>query len=199
MTFGMYAMLFLMPLYLQIARGAPAAIVGLDMLPMSLAFLLVSQKSGALAGRFGARAVMTAGMAAMALGLFMLASIAAGTDLWFIALAFLIIGVGLGLNTGPALSVAVAATPKTYSGTAASVINTARMIGATAGVALLGGLFAAHVAADPSQAKAVIAGLHPALLGGAATEGLGAIVAFAAIPADALARTGDGRLSASSE
>jgi hypothetical protein len=37
------------------------------------------------------------------------------------------------------------------------------------------------------------------LLGGAATEGLGAIVAFAAIPADALARTGDGRLSASSE
>ena len=94
---------------------------------------------------------------------------------------------------------AVAAAPKTYSGTAASVINTARMVGATAGVALLGGLFAAHIRHEPSAATAVIAGLHPALLGGALVEALGAVVAFAAIPAKALAGAKGGALNASSE
>jgi DHA2 family methylenomycin A resistance protein-like MFS transporter len=55
MTFGMYAMLFLMPLFLQTVRGASPAAVGLRMLPVSLAFFLVSLKSGELATRFGAR------------------------------------------------------------------------------------------------------------------------------------------------
>jgi len=39
-------------------------------------------------------------------------------------IAFLSIGVGLGFNTGPLLSVAVSAAPKAHAGAAAGVINT---------------------------------------------------------------------------
>ena len=100
MTFGMYAMLFLMPLYLQTVRGASAPAVGLQMLPLSLAFFLVSLKSGALAARFGARVVMTSGLALMGLGFLILSTLSRGIDIVLIEFAFLQIGIGLGLNTG---------------------------------------------------------------------------------------------------
>ena len=200
MTFGMYAMLFLMPLYLQTVHGSSAPIVGLQMLPMSVAFFAVSQWSGSLVARVGARAMMTTGMAAMGAGLLLLSTIGPQAGLARVELAFLIIGLGLGLNTGPVLSVAVTVAPMSYSGTASSVINTARMVGATLGVALLGGLFAMYAGNDPSSAEAIVAGVRPAMLGGAIAEGLGAMLAFLAIPTAALASRGDVRLiSASSE
>jgi DHA2 family methylenomycin A resistance protein-like MFS transporter len=200
MTFGMYAMLFLMPLYLQAVHGASTLVVGLQMLPMSIAFFVVSQRSGALVARVGARAMMTTGMAGMGAGLLLLSTIGPHTGLPHVEFAFLIIGIGLGLNTGPVLSVAVTVAPKSYSGTASSVINTARMVGATLGVALLGGLFAMYAGNDPSSAEAIVAGVRPAMLGGAIAEGLGAVLAFLAIPTAALASRGDVRpISASSE
>jgi hypothetical protein len=48
----------------------------------------------------------------------------------------------MGLNTGPLFGVAVEAVPASRSGNAASLINVARMIGATLGVAILGSAFA---------------------------------------------------------
>ena len=62
MTFGMYALLFIMPLYFQTVRGDCPFIAGLELLPMSVAFLLVSQRRPAH-HRFGPRLVMAAGMA----------------------------------------------------------------------------------------------------------------------------------------
>jgi EmrB/QacA subfamily drug resistance transporter len=187
MTFGMYAMLFLMPLYLQTVRGASAPAVGLQMLPLSLAFFLVSLKSGALAARFGARVVMTSGLALMGLGFLILSTLSRGVDIVQIEFAFLQIGIGLGLNTGPLLSVGLAAAPLN-TGAAAGIVNTARMVGATLGVAVLGGFFAANANAgqNPIDALGIAEALQPALVGGAASEFLGALLAWRWIPADAL-------------
>src|SRR4029077_10550666 len=82
MTFGMYAMLFLMPLYLQTQQGASVFMAGLELLPMSVPFLLVSQRSGPWAMRLGPRAVMTAGMALMGAGLLLLALLSPDTSLY---------------------------------------------------------------------------------------------------------------------
>ena len=187
MTFGMYAMLFLMPLFLQAVQGASPAAVGLQMLPVSLAFFLVSLKSGRLATRFGARPIMTWGLALMGLGLLALSTLSRTADIVLTEFAFLSIGVGLGLNTGPLLSVAVSAAPKAHAGAAAGVVNTARMIGATLGVAVLGGIFAAHAGQNPVDPQQIVAGLQPAFVGGAISEILGALAAWRWIPSDALA------------
>jgi DHA2 family methylenomycin A resistance protein-like MFS transporter len=53
MTFGIYGMLFLLPIYLQAVRGTAIEIVGLEMLPMALAFVVVSRRSGALTAARG--------------------------------------------------------------------------------------------------------------------------------------------------
>jgi hypothetical protein len=131
MTFGMYAMLFL-TLYLQRALGDSALLTGIELLPLSVTFVVVSQSSGRIANEFGPRLPMTAGMAMMGTGLFVLALIPLNDSVFLVEAAMLVIGFGLCLNTGPVNAVAVNV-PAARSGTASGLVNTARMIGATLG------------------------------------------------------------------
>ncbi len=177
MTFGMYAMLFLTPLYLQAARGDSAVLAGIELLPMSVAFVIVSQLSGKIVNAYGPRLPMTLGMAMMGAGLFMLALIPLDNGLLLIEGALLVIGCGLGLNTAPVNAVAVANAPAARSGTASGLVNTARMIGATLGVAVLGAIFAMFAGGIGSGSH-MAAGLTPAYIGGGIGEMLGAAAAF---------------------
>jgi MFS transporter, DHA2 family, methylenomycin A resistance protein len=180
MTFGIYAMLFLVSLYLQIGRENNALAAGLLLLPMSATFVIVSQWSGKITNELGPRVPMTAGMALMGVGLLMLALIPIMDSLALIESALLIIGCGLGLNTGPVNSVAVASVSKPRAGTASGLINTARMVGATLGVAVLGALFSVF----SRSGSDITAGLPPAFIVGAAVELLGATVALVFIKRD---------------
>jgi hypothetical protein len=79
--------------------------------------------------------------------------------------------------------VAVANVPAARSGTASGILNTARMVGATLGVAILGAVFAMH-GAQGGGAQ----GLTPAYVGGGVGEMIGAAAAFAFIRRDSLHR-----------
>jgi EmrB/QacA subfamily drug resistance transporter len=186
MTFGMYALLFIMPLYFQTMRGASPFTAGLELLPMSVSFVAVSQLVGHLTNRLGPRIIMTAGMACMGFGALALAFIGAGTSLSSVELALVVVGIGLGLNTAPVNGVAVAALPPARSGTASGVLNTARMVGATLGVAILGSAFAAFAGQQAASGANFLPGLRAALAGGGAGELLGAVIAFAFIRRDSL-------------
>ena len=185
MTFGMYAMLFLTPLYLQASRGDGALLAGVELLPMSVTFVIVSQLSGKIANAYGPRLPMTLGMAMMGLGLFMLALIPLDNSLWLVEAALLVIGCGLGLNTAPVNGVAVANVAAARSGTASGLVNTARMVGATLGVAVLGAIFATVAGGSP-DASHVIAGLPAAFIVGGIGEMLGAAAAFTFIRRNSL-------------
>jgi MFS transporter, DHA2 family, methylenomycin A resistance protein len=186
MTFGMYGMLFLVPLYLQQLRGASVIAAGLELLPLSILYVIVSHRSGPLATKFGARAAMTGGMGALGIGLLLLSFVTADTSFYAIEFYLAILGIGLGLNTGPVNSVAVASVPPARSGTASGLLNTARMVGATLGVALMGTVFA-HYSGQGSP-SAFTTGLRTALWIGGAGELLGALVAFIGVRGDALTR-----------
>jgi EmrB/QacA subfamily drug resistance transporter len=184
MTFGIYAMLFLTPLYLQSLGGASAFRVGLELLSLSLTFVIVSHYSGALAKRFGPRVMMTAGLGAMGAGLLLLTFVSTTPNMLLIETALTVIGVGLGLNTGPVNAVAVASLPPARSGTASGLVNTARMVGATLGIAVLGAMFAVH--AGTNSPEAMVTGLRLAYLGGGMVELTGAAIAFAFIRRDSM-------------
>jgi len=184
MTFGMYAMLFLTPLYLQSIGGLSAFAAGLALLPMSLVFVIVSQCSGFMARRLGARVMMSGGMGLMGTGLLLLSLVSTTANLILIEVALLVIGAGLGLNTGPVNAVAVANVPPSRSGTASGLLNTARMIGATLGVAVLGSLFAVH--AGQGTLEGMVTGLRLAFLGGAIGELAGALLALRFIRPDSM-------------
>jgi EmrB/QacA subfamily drug resistance transporter len=183
MTFGMYAMLFLTPLYLQNTGHTSAFMAAVYMLPASVTFFAVSQINGWLSYRLGARVLMTGGLACMGSGLVMLAFVSTTPDLVLVETAMLIIGAGLGLNTAPVNAVAVASVPAARSGTASGLINTARMIGATLGVAVLGAIYAIKQGGSPQEAQS---GLRLAYLVGGCVELAGAAIALLFIRADSM-------------
>jgi hypothetical protein len=67
-------------------------------------------------------------------------------------------GIGMGLATGPLMGTAVGAVPATRAGTASSLINVARMAGATIGVAAMGAAFALMGGGVPGVRVAMLLG-----------------------------------------
>jgi EmrB/QacA subfamily drug resistance transporter len=183
MTFGMYALLMLMPLYFQTVRGDGPLMAGARMLPLSVAFVAVSQWNGPISQALGTRATMACGMAAMGIGALLAAAISAGTSHLLIAGALCVVGIGLGLNTAPVNNVAVSNVPRERSGTASGLLNTARMAGATFGIAILGAVFA-HFAGQEAAAEGFLPGLRAALVVGGAAELAGAALALRYIGSD---------------
>lgn len=142
MTFGMYGVLFLLPLMWQ-ADGLLGPVgAGLALMPMALVFVLGSPLSGGLTIRFGARVTTCGGVALIGCGLVFLGLTAEAASVTVTALALSLTGLGMGLATGPLMAVAVGSVSAQRSGSAAALINVARMVGATLGIAILGTVFA---------------------------------------------------------
>ncbi|UWM78291.1 MFS transporter (plasmid) [Rhizobium sp. WSM4643] len=165
MTFGMYGTLFLFPLA-SLGLGRLASVeVGLSLLPMAISFIAISPFSGAISERLGKKKAISAGLALMGLGNLLLG--AAFLADWFIAeeIGLLLTGVGMGTATGPLTAVAVSTVTSDRAGTASALINVARMVGATIGVAILGAVFAFLGEAETAFIIAMSAGGSVQLLG----------------------------------
>ncbi|AOU97700.1 MFS transporter [Acidihalobacter yilgarnensis] len=142
MTFGMYGVLFLLPLSWQKEGLLGPAGAGIALIPMALIFVLVSPFSGWLTERLGNRPVTSSGVGLIGCGLLLLAVTAHDESMIAAEVALILTGIGMGLATGPLMGVAVGAVSAARSGSAAALVNVARMSGATLGVAVLGSLFA---------------------------------------------------------
>jgi MFS family permease len=142
MTFGMYGVLFLLPLMWQSAGRLDVAQAGIALMPMALVFVLVSPFSGTLATKFGTRLMTAGGVAIIAGGLLLIGLSAGDASLVPAEAGLALTGLGMGLATGPLMGAAVGAVAAVRSGTASALVNAARMAGATMGVAILGAAFA---------------------------------------------------------
>jgi len=169
MTFGMYGVLFLLPMAWLQSDTLSVAWVGVALLPMSLAFVALSHKSGDWSRRFGSRQMMAGGMALIGCGMGVLSFTQAGRPLALAEIGLLLAGMGMALNTGPLLAVAVSAVEPPRAGTASALVNTARMVGATLGVAALGTVYA--------TAGVVATGFTLAMQIGAAVAFMGMLLA----------------------
>ena len=143
MTFGMYGVIFLLPLTWQSSRGLSATVAGIALIPMALVFVIVSPFSGKLTETLGVRFTTAGGVAIIGIGLILIGMTADQQSLVFAEIGLVLTGVGMGLATGPLMGEAVGAVAAARSGTASAIINVARMVGATVGVAALGAVFAA--------------------------------------------------------
>lgn len=173
MTFGIYGMIFLVPLLWQGTHLLSPEGAGLGLLPCALLFFLVAPRSGHLANRFGVRVMIAGGTGLIGFGLFVLSLTDAAQPLWAAEIGLGLTGIGMGLNTGPLMSVAVGSVVAARSGTASALINVARMSGATLGVAILGAVFALLHGGSP--------GFRAAMLTGAVVQITGALIAWLTI------------------
>jgi DHA2 family methylenomycin A resistance protein-like MFS transporter len=156
--------------YFQQVQGFSAAESGLLVFPMGIGVALTTPVAGRLAGRFGPRWPMIAGLVICGgamLGLLRLGTASDGAAEWW---DFALIGVGAGLALPPMTATVVAAVRPERAGMASAVHNAMRQLGQVLGVAVLGTLVFAGVGSeagarrlDPAHAEAFVSGLHDAM------------------------------------
>jgi EmrB/QacA subfamily drug resistance transporter len=202
--FALFGAITYLPLYLQITKGSSPTVSGLQLTPLMGGLLITSIISGQLISRLGRyRWFPIVGTAIIALAMFLLAQLHAGTPTWVAASFALILGLGLGMVMQVLVLAAQNSVDPSMMGVATSGSTLFRQIGGSIGVALFGSIFANRVhielasrlpagvqipktinpagikhlpaAAHTAYAEAVSAALHPVFLTAAAVS----LLAFA--------------------
>jgi len=139
-----YGVVFLQSLYFQQLRGESALQTGLLFLPMTGLVALLNPLAARLMTRYGSVAMIAAGQLLMAVGLAGLWLLPADAPTLLVALAMVPVGVGGSFTVPPIIALVMDHVPAERAGTASGVINTARQVGGSLGVAIYGALLAGH-------------------------------------------------------
>jgi EmrB/QacA subfamily drug resistance transporter len=181
---GMFGGISVLPLYLQIVKGATPTTAGLQLLPLTLGIMIASIVSGQIISRTGRYKIFPIiGTTLMLIGILLFSRVNADTPIWQIMIPMFVFGFGLGNNMQPLiLAIQNAVSPRDI-GVATSSATFFRQIGGTLGVAVflsilfsslpdkISGAFTAaagttayqQALADPANAQAV-AGLKSGAL-----------------------------------
>lgn len=148
LTFVAVAGLFLLlPFYLEGVLGHDVRTVGMLMGVGPLALGLTAPLAGTWSDRIGVRPLTLAGLALMGAGFLSFQTLDVTSAWWHYALLAVPFGVGIGLFQSPNNSAIMGSVPASYSGTAGGMLTLTRLLGQITGVAVLGSVWAARVAA----------------------------------------------------
>jgi MFS transporter, DHA2 family, multidrug resistance protein len=138
--FVMFGFFFLSTQYLQFARQYSPLEAGLALLPLPIAFVAVSPRSAVFAARFGAARVMATGLVVIAGGFLILSFVTPGTSYFALAVAFAVLGAGMGMTAAPATGEIMSAVPLSKAGVGSAMNDTTRELGGALGIAILGSI-----------------------------------------------------------
>jgi EmrB/QacA subfamily drug resistance transporter len=174
---AMFGIFFFVSLYMQNILGYSPVETGAAFLPLTILIILVAPIAGKTSDRIGSRGLMTAGMILIAVQLVMFSRLTIGSTFWNLLPAFIIGGVGMALTMTPSAAAATRSVPVDKSGVGSAVLNSARQVGGTMGVAIMGAIVAAKAGGERTP-EAFMRGFETALLVAAAIAVLGAVVAY---------------------
>lgn len=182
-NFGLSGLLFVLSLFFQNSRGYSSFAAGLAFLPLTLPTAFNPIYTGRLVGRIGPRRPATIGFVLMGVGALLQAPFTGNSAL---ALAATVVGLllfGFGVSFAlPALVAGMASSvPPEFAGIGAGALNSARQVGASLGVAVLGVVL--------GTASTNAAGTRLALIVGAAALLVGALISGSSLRG----RTAQGR------
>jgi hypothetical protein len=166
---------FFLTLFVQNVWGYSPLKAGVAFLPLTAAVLVASAVATRLVPRAGARPLLVAGAVITAAGLYWLSRLTEhGTFAGGLLGPVLVTGAGLGLLFVPLSLVALARVPDADSGAASSLLNTARQVGGSIGLAVLGTV-AWTVVANSAHAQAAAAARAAAAVSPAAARAASAL------------------------
>jgi EmrB/QacA subfamily drug resistance transporter len=134
---AMFGGMSVIPLYLQIVKGASPTKSGLLLLPLVAGLMLASLGSGQVIARTGRYKVLpVTGSVLMVIGMGLLVTIGSGTALWTTDIYMAIFGIGLGLNMQSLVLAMQNAVPAKDMGVASAASSFFRSVGGTLGTAI---------------------------------------------------------------
>ena len=174
---AMFGVFFFVSLYMQNILGYSAVQAGAAFLPMTVLIILAAPIAGRTSDRFGSRGLVTVGMLLIALQLLLFSRLGEDSTYWQLLPALMIGGVGMALTMTPTAAAATRAVPVDKAGVGSAVLNSARQVGGTLGIAVMGAIVASELG-DGRSPEAFMRGFESALLVSAGIALAGAVVAY---------------------
>jgi MFS transporter, DHA2 family, methylenomycin A resistance protein len=139
---GYYGLPFVMSLYLQELRGLSALDTGIAFLPMMLIGAVLTPLTARIAERFGARTLITTGLACMTAGLAAISLMPGSAPVAVLAVLMMLVGLAGPLVMPPVIALLLHAVPARRAGVASGILNTSRQAGGALAIAVFGALLA---------------------------------------------------------
>jgi EmrB/QacA subfamily drug resistance transporter len=134
---GMFGGFLLVPLYLQVVKGATPTLTGIELMPMVAGIMAGSVFAGVFIGRTGRyRLFPIVGCALLVVGLLLLSLVGADTPLWQTMIVMVILGLGLSGNFQPMVVAMQNAADPREIGVSTSAVTFFRSMGGTLGAAI---------------------------------------------------------------
>lgn len=124
-----FAVSFLMSLYLQYILGFDAQTTGIILVAMPIVQMIVSPLAGHFSDQIEPRLLATAGMACTTAGLAIMALISPSTPVLIIVAGLLILGLGYGLFSSPNTNAIMSSVKGNELGVASAMVSTMRAVG----------------------------------------------------------------------
>jgi EmrB/QacA subfamily drug resistance transporter len=162
-SLGEFGLLFALPLFLQAVLGMSAFQVGLTVLSLAVGSFFAAPLAAGLSNRFGARRVVTLGMALEAVGIAATtALLTRELNVLVLVLPLFIYGIGVGFATAQLTSVVLSEVPREVSGLASGTNSMLRQVGSALGIAILGSVLFVSLGIGTTDRLNAIPGMPPA-------------------------------------
>ena len=152
---------------------------------MTILIILIAPRAGALTDKVGSRWLVGFGMTLLAVMLFYYTLLGAHESFWAILPGLLIGGIGMGSTMTPTTAAAMSAVAVDKAGVGSAVLNFARQVGGSLGIAVMGAIVASTTASSlklgDSPQLAYLHGFHDSLKVGSLICLAGAVIAVLAI------------------
>jgi EmrB/QacA subfamily drug resistance transporter len=135
---ALFAILFVIPQYLQSVAGDDPVSAGLRLLPMMAGLLVAGGAASPVARAAGTRVTVAAGLLLLTAGLAVLSQVRPGSGYFVVAAGLALCGLGTGMSMAAAMDGVMAAAGGDEAGAGASVNSTMRQVGGAIAVAALG-------------------------------------------------------------
>ena len=134
------------PFYLEIEKGFATNIAGLILLVPTILMMVCGPIAGFLSDRIGSRLICILGSAVIIAAFLMFALVGTKTGLYYIIIALVLEGIGIGLMMPANFNLIMGNSAKGEEGAINSLVNTVRNVGAVMGIAVFTVVFLAVIA-----------------------------------------------------
>jgi EmrB/QacA subfamily drug resistance transporter len=163
-SLAMFGVFFYVTLYMQQVMGLSPVKAGVLFLPMTALIITIAPRAGLIADRIGSRLLVGTGQSLVALSLFLYSRLTADSSVAYLLLPMVVSGAGMALTMTPATAAALSAVSHDKAGVGSAVLNSARQVGGSIGIAVMGavvnGRLSAAMRAGATQPAAFMQGIR---------------------------------------
>ena len=184
---AMFGVFFYVSLYMQQVLGYSPVQAGAAFLPMTVLIITIAPRAGHLADRVGSRLLAGGGQLLVAVALVLFARLTVDSSYWALLVPMIVSGAGMAMTMTPATAAAMSSVRPDKAGVGSAVLNSARQVGGSIGIAVTGAVVASRLTAalalGAPRPVAFVRGMHGGFLLSAAIALAGSGIAFATLRA----------------